>query len=190
MKLLLTMILSLVFISCASTPPANEMISESKYEEIVQKHTRSVKSYSGLYNTVQFNATLHNTEMMNAVLAKNAQVYQWDATQLETEKQKMETTLNSQTEIILSFFTPERKHDDLHRNKTLWKIFIDAGGKRYEGKATKIKLLTSEVQNLYPEHNRWSTAYKLTFPVSAKSIESSEIKLTLTGPVGSETVTY
>lgn len=98
--------------------------------------------------------------------------------------------MKKQTEVFVSFYTPEKKHDDLHKNQTLWKIFLDAGGKRYEGKAQKVKLLTSEVQGLYPFHNRFATPYTITFPVPTTALDGKEAKLTITGSVGSVAVVF
>jgi hypothetical protein len=92
--------------------------------------------------------------------------------------------------MFLSLYTPERKHDDLHKNKTLWKIFLDSQGRRYEGKAVKIKLLTNEIQAMYPEHTRFATPYLVTFPVSTKSVDGQPTKLTLTGTVSSVSLDF
>jgi len=84
-----------------------------------------------------------------------------------------------------------RKHDDFHKNQTLWKIFLDVDGKRHEGKTKKIKLLTEELQGIYQFHNRFSTPYSVVFPVPMKQIEAAkEVKITVTGPVGSATLEY
>lgn len=183
--------LFILSISCSSTPQkSDDLISSDNYEKLIDKNTRTIQSYDGLYNIMQFHATLLTPQMYEAVTARSSQMYQWDDAALASERQKAEQYLSNQTEVVLSFYTPEAKHDNLNRSKTLWKIFLDAGGKRYEGKATKMKLLTSEIQSLYPYHNRWSTPYKITFPVSMKSIEASEIKFTLTGAIGSESVTF
>ena len=141
-------------------------------------------------NVLTFSATMLNSKILQAQLMQKARLYQWDSTTFNNETQKVNTETDKAAQFFISFYTPERKHDDLHKNQTLWKIFLDADGRRYEGKATKIKLLTNEVQALYPDHTRFATPYILTFPVSMKSIENKPVRLTLTGTVASATVEF
>lgn len=136
-------------------------------------------------------ATILNSRVTTAQTDQMARLYIWDANKYTQEKVKADDKITKETEFFVSFFTPERKHDDLHKNQTLWKIFLDAGGKRYEGKVKKIKLLTEEIQGMYSYHNRFSTPYSVIFPIAARDIESlKDIKLTITGPVGSATLEF
>ncbi len=174
--------------SCAHDTTASDrmkLMDESEIESTVESESDKAEIYSGLYNTLTMAGTLVNSKVNEALLNQQARMYQWDDAKMTSERTKSEEKMKLQTEVFLSFYTPERKHDDLNKNQTLWKIFLDVDGKRYEGKATKIKLLTTEVHSLYPYHNRFSTPYSISFPVSTKSIESKPSVLTVTGPVGS-----
>ncbi len=162
-----------------------EIMTETQFNEILDDSTRHEQIYSGLYNAVDIFGTVLNSRVRMAQLDQSARLYQWDSAKFSDEKKKSEESLNKESEFFVSLYTPERKHDDLHKNKTLWKIFLDANGKRYEGTATKIKLLTSEVQGLFPTHNRFSTPYSIKFNVSMTSIEHQPLHFILTGPVGS-----
>lgn len=187
------LILTLGLTACASAPEnphGLQLISESEFESVTENYTEKTQVYSGLYNIMDISATLVNTPVAKAQLDQNARLYQWDTAKMTTEKVKSDENLNKETDIFISFYTPERKHDDLHKNQTLWKIFLDANGKRYEGKVKKIKLLTDEIRGLYPYHNRFATPYTITFPISVHSVESSSAKLTITGPVGSASLEF
>jgi hypothetical protein len=174
-----------------SPGPSVKLISESDYQHTIKKNARPQQVYSGLYNIIDMTAIAINSEVSEAQVDQMARVYMWDENKYTQEKVKAEEKLRKESEFFVSFFTPDRKHDDLHKNKTLWKIFLDVDGKRYEGKVTKVKLLTEELQSIYPFHNRFSTPYNIVFPVAMKQIEkSSAIKLTITGPVGSSTVDF
>lgn len=192
----LTLILPLVFVaSCATKAPAPalsvKLIPESEYQQIIKQNSRQEQVYSGLYNSIDMTGVIINTAVTDAQMDQMARIYLWDDNKYTQEKIKSDEKLRKESEIFVSFFTPERKHDDLHKNKTLWKIFLDVDGKRLEGKATKIKLLVEEIQRIYPFHNRFSTPYTLTFPIPMKQIETAgSIKLTITGPVGSTTVDF
>lgn len=127
---------------------------------------------------------------MQAQLEYSATLYQWDEKKFLEEKGKMESRLSKESEIFMSFFTPERKNDDLSKKNTMWKIFLDVDGKRYEGKATKIKLQLAEIEALYPYHNRFYTPYTVVFPIAMKSIERRPLEVTVTGVVGSGTLKF
>lgn len=192
MKILL-LALALGLASCATTPENPHglaLMTESDYTKVTENFTEKNQVYSGLYNLMDMSATLINSAVAKAQLEQTARLYQWDAAKMTTEKVKSDENLSKETEIFVSFYTPERKHDDLNKNQTLWKIFMDANGKRYEGKVKKIKLLTDEIRGLYAYHTRFATPYSIVFPVSVRSIENTNIKLTVTGPVGSATVQF
>ncbi len=189
----LTYVLMLWLCSCASTPENPHglpLMSESEYETNIETFTEKTQVYSGLYNVMDISGTLINSTVAQSQLDQQARLYQWDPSKMTTEKVKSDEGLNKETEIFVSFYTPERKHDDLNKNQTLWKIFLDANGRRYEGKVKKVKLLTEEIRGLYPYHNRFATPYEIVFPVSVRSIESTPVKLTVTGPIGSANLQF
>lgn len=187
------LLLFLTLSACASyeiLPSGRALRTEDQYFEIVDKNSDRTTKYSGLYNTLEMQATILNTEVIDAQLDQLSRFYLWDDTHYQTEKAKREEKLNTETEVFVSFFTPERKNDDLAKNTTLWKIFLDVDGRRYEGKVTKIKAALAELTSLYPYHNRFYTPYNIVFPVSSKLIEGKLVKLTVTGPVGSGTLVF
>ncbi len=194
MKLLILFFLCWALESCTTKPLPTfnlRLISEPDYVQIVKRNERHEQIYSGLYNAIDQTGAIINSEVSEAQVDQQARVFMWDENKYTQEKIKAEEKLRKESEFFVSFFTPDRKHDDLNKNKTLWKIFLDVDGKRFEAKVTKIKLLTEEVQSLYPFHNRFSTPYLMVFPVPMKQIEkSASIKLTITGPVGSTTLDY
>lgn len=193
MKSFVQLILVFAFVGCASSgtnPNGAPVISQGEYEERIEAFTKKEEKYKGLMNTLHMSATLINSQTAEAQILQKSRLYQWDQQMFDSEKQKAGEELNKVTQVFVSLYTPERKHDDLHKNKTLWKIFLDANGRRWEGKATKIKLLTNEVQALYPDHTRFATPYMITFQVPVTSIETQPIKLTLTGTVTSATVQF
>jgi hypothetical protein len=180
--------------SCVSSTVVSEsgltLMSESAYESIVEKWTDLVETYSGINNTVTVQATLLNTEVATAQADQSARIFLWDRSKYETEKRDMNDRLARQTDVFVSFYTPERKWDDLAKSKTLWKIYLDANGQRYEGKAVKMKLLPRELQSLYPYHTAFGTPYLLTFPVSTHSVDGKPVRLVLTGAVDSVTLNF
>lgn len=178
----------LLLTACASQEiirGGRPLLSQSKYADLIYDNTDKDIKYSGLYNTLEIHATPLNSKVALGQLDYQTQVYQWDEAKFSAENAAYETRLNREAEFFLSFFTPEKKNDDLTKANSVWKIFLDVDGRRYEGKVTKIRSLLAEVQALYPYHNRFSTPYSVVFPVPMKSIESKQMTLTMTGPIAS-----
>jgi hypothetical protein len=185
----------LVFSSLGCTTPYHNpnlpnLATSSEYYSAAEDSSGRSKVYDGFMQTMELSATLLNTRTARLQVEHKARIYQWPAEQYSNNKSEVETSLSRETKVFLSFFVPERKHDDLHKPRTLWKIFLDAGGRRYEGRAERMKTILAEVQSLYPNHTRFQTPYIVTFQVPMSQVENSDSKLTLTGPVGSTSIQF
>lgn len=178
---------ALLVSACVTSPehPTLKLVSKSEYESSVERGTQNVKIYDGFSNILNVTGTLLTTSILFAQIDQNARMYQWSEEQYGQEKAKAEASLAKESKLFISFFTPERKHDDLQKSSSHWKIFLDVDGRRFEGTATRWKSILVEVQALYSYHSRWGTPYLITFPVPMKQIESRDAKITITGPVGS-----
>lgn len=183
----------LILTACASyevSPSGRTVLTQGDYEKIIEQNTDKARKYSGFYNTIDIEGTAITSDVAQAQLNQSAMLSQWDDSKVNEEQAKSNDRLNKQMEFFLSFFTPDRKNDDLSKSNTIWKIFLDVDGRRFEGKATKIKQQLVEVTALYPYHNRFYTPYSITFPVSTRAVENKPMKLTITGPVGSATLIF
>lgn len=184
--------LSFQLVGCSTRPqpPGLTLISTSDYEELVEKNTQRRQVYDGFSAVLDMSATILKTPVRLGQVDQLARFYQWTPENYATEKQKAIDEMSKKTEVFLSFFVPERKQDDLHRPTSLWKIFLDVDGKRYEGKATRIKAVYADLQSLYPKLSRWGTAYKVSFNVATPAIENSKLSFLITGPVSSAKVEF
>ena len=185
--------LSLVFCACASrlqTPAGVPDVSISDYEQAVIDRTAKIEVYDGLYNKLTIQATWLDSILTDYGLSYSARLAQWDETHYREERSKKVNQNAESTEFFVSLYTPERKHAELNSIKNLWKIYLQVNGQRYEGKAAKIKMLLSEVQVMYPQHNRWSVPYSITFPIATALVEGKPATLILTGAVGSAEVKF
>lgn len=191
MRALLTLLFFFFISACASSQKNNsgvETISESQYKSQVESWSDKTKRYKGLHNTIEVGATLLSLPLLNNQLKYRAGLYQWDQTAYKEEEQKNLVQNSQRSQVFLSFYTPDRKMDDLSKNKSLWKIFLDVSGKRFEGKVEKINLPTTEINTFYPYHSRFSTAYLITFPVSLTEVSQGKVELTLTSTLDSATL--
>lgn len=185
---------AIIFIcSCQSAEKTNSSIiqfSNSEYVDVIENYTALAQEYDGLQNTLEFHATLLNSRVIEAQTLRKASMLQWDKTKYDQELTSRNAKSKETTEIFVSFFTPERKNNDLSRSETLWKTFLINKDGRYEGKVEKVSLLNSEIQSLYPLHNRWSNAYIVRFPTGVTSIENTDLEFVITGPVGNKSVHF
>jgi hypothetical protein len=124
MRLLLFFAFGLL-LSCShkdiSPSPNIKLISESDYFQTIKRNARQQQVYSGLYNAIDMTAAIVNTEVSAAQVDQMARVFIWDEGKYTQEKATADGKLRKEAEFFVSFFTPERKHDDLNKNKTLWK---------------------------------------------------------------------
>lgn len=158
------------------------------YEQEIEKFSRGDTEYAGLYNNFEFKATILNSEVRTTVLDKRIKSYQWDAAKAGAEREKSNQEMASTTQVFFAFFTPDFRNDNLVDVKPIWKIYLDAGGRRYEAKITKVFTLLAELQSQYPYYTRWTTPYIATFDVPTAAIESQVSKFTITGPLGTREI--
>lgn len=160
------------------------------YENEVNRFSSGESEYSAFYNNLEYKATLRNSYIRDIQLRRMADYYQWDSNKLAEEKEKSFQQMQTETEVFVSFYTPERRNDNLADAKTIWRLYLDVGGRRYEGNVVRSKLLPTELIALYPYHSRWTTPYFVTFQVPTTAIETQPSKLTITGPLGTRTVDF
>ncbi len=193
MKQLILVLCCLFVAACATRLPliaGVKDISSGEYSSFVETKTQKSEVYDGLYNKLTVQLTHVDAEMTENILAYSAKLSQWSEAVYQDEKSKMISSHSTQTEFFLSFFVPEKKHDNLNIKKTTWKVYLDVNGQRYEGTVVRSKSLFLDLEAIYPHHNRWSTAYTLTFPVSTASTEGKNLTVTITGPVASTQVKF
>jgi hypothetical protein len=160
------------------------------YLQVIESFSRGEVEYEGLYNQFTYKATLINSPIREAMLLREADYFKWDPAQLEAERTKAADRMTTMTDVFLSFYTPERKNDNLTDSKSIWRVYLDLGGKRYEGKARKAKKLFAEMSTLFPYHTRWNSAYYVEFAVPTATVEAGSSRLTVTGPLGVKEVDF
>jgi hypothetical protein len=158
------------------------------YLTVIESFSEGEADYEGFYNQFTYRATLINSPVREALLLHEADYFKWDPAQLADARAKAAEKMRSTTEVFISFFTPDRRNDNLSDAKSIWRVYLDVNGRRYQGLPKKSRKLLAELQSLYPYHTRWNTAYLIEFPVPTATAEKGEAKFTLTGPLGTKEV--
>lgn len=182
----------LLLIGCASAEKENRAvhIEESTYTRLLSDSTRFSQKYDGFNNTLDVRVTPLTAQVREALTLKKATNFQWSPVEVARDRENHLQKMSSETVFFMSFFTPENKNDDLAKGGTVWRLFLDAGGKRYTGTVSKVLEPSTEVADLYPEHTRWGTPYTVKFLVPTRVIEEGPYKFTITGPLGSSTLEW
>lgn len=191
MKLFLIFCLSLVLplISCQTsnlnkTDVPRPLLSDSEYSNLIAQFSANDKKYSGLYNKYQVTVTLLNTKVQEAKLDKLRFFLQQSNSTYQIERNRTFQKMNLQAQVFMSFFATEKDYKNLHRPTSLWKVYIESNGQRYEGQVSKVDHLKVELKSIFPYHNRWSTGYMVTFNLPMTSLEKNKSTFTLTSSAG------
>lgn len=180
--------------SCITTslnPTGNSAVkTHVNYDDRINAYSDGEAEYVGFYNNFDFRATLLNGPIREALIDQQAGIFQWDPEKRSTEREKSFQEMASTTTVFMSFYTPERRNDNLGDPKSIWRVYLETGGRRYQGKVTRLRTPLPEVQALYPYHSRWNSAYSMEFPIPTTAIEGQGSALTVTGPLGSKTVNF
>lgn len=185
--------LLILLAGCASQTVSHSgrtIISESEYNDIIYKNTDSVRRYAGFSNILDIHATIITSEVAKAQNDNSVRLLMWDDQKAQEELNKELQKQQTATEIYLSFYVPDRRFDDLWKERTTWRIFIDVNGRRIEGKPAKLRLPLPQLIAYYPYHNRFYSPYMVTFPVPASVLENQKVTFTVTGVAGSGMLTF
>ncbi len=173
-------------ISCAttrSTLPGG--LSDSEYGNLIKKMTRSANQYDGFYQTFQAQVTFLNTALRTAGVVRLGEFQQWDSAKLQSERDRAFQEMASSTQFFMRFYTPDSDYDDLNLGTSIWKIYLEIDGKRYNAEVKRSTEKEAEIRKLFPYFDRFSTAYEISFKVPTSVVESSDAKLILTSTLGS-----
>ena len=167
-----------------SGPNAVQPMDSFEYSTLIRKHTVRTNQYSGFYQTFQADMTILTTEVQSASLRQKGNFLQWDQKQFQAQREKSLQEANAYSKFFMRFYSPDKEYDDLHKGKTIWKVFLDYGGNRFEGKVVRLAEKAVEVYTLYPHMDRFSTPYEITFNVPMTTIEQGSSKVVLSSSLG------
>lgn len=173
---------------CVQNPVVNpsqvEGLSKKDYAELMSRHTQSTNQYAGFDQTFQADTIILDSEVQTAMLRQRAVFKGWDQAHYQTEREKSQQESSAYSKYAIRLFAPEKDYDDLDKAKTIWKVYLEYGGSRFEGKARKMTEKLVELMTLFPTMDRFSTLYEITFNVPMNTVEQGPSKLILTSSLG------
>lgn len=181
--------LCLLIVGCAQAPKETnpnivQPLGEAEYATIVKRNTSKSDQYSGFYQTFQADITILNTEVFTANLRQRGHFLQWDQRTYQSERDKVMQEAAAYSKFFMRFFSPENDYNDFHKGKTIWKVYLEYQGSRFEGKVKKMTEKFVELQTIFPHLDGFSTPYEITFNVPMTTLESGPAKVVLTSSLG------
>lgn len=175
----------------AASASIGTILDEKSYAQLIAKNTRHDQRYDGFYNKFEVYATFLNSEVQAALLQKKTEALSWSAPRAQTEREKLFQENSNQTKFAISFFVPSVRLNDLHKKTSIWQLYLDVGGKRYEGKVSRLAGKFEDIQSLFNYHTRWSIAYDVVFDVPLSGVEGhGPVTFTLTSTQGAATLKF
>lgn len=187
MKYFLIGISLLATLACTTHPHSE---GREAYIEVIEKHSAGDKQFAGLYHNFEFRATLLTEDVSQAIHKRMNKFYAWSDQEDQAKLTERLSELQSKTKIFLSFFTSEKKNDNLANKNSIWKVYLITGGQRYEGHPSKANENLEEAIALFPYHSHWATAYFVEFPIPTSQVENQDLRLLITGPMGRREVRF
>jgi hypothetical protein len=159
-------------------------LPDDQYAALVEKYTARTSRYAGFYATFQADLTMMSNEFKAAELKQRGAFMMWDERQYQQEREKAVQEAAAYAKFFMRFYSPEKDYDDFVKGNSIWKVYLDYNGTRFEGKVKKIPSKLIELQTLYPYFDRFSTPYEITFPVPMSTIETGTFKVVLSSSLG------
>lgn len=179
----------LLTLSACTTAPVNEAnpiaaMSRPDYAQLIKKNTRHTDQYSGLYQTFQADVTILTSEIQTEGLKQKALFLQWTPGQYQQEREKLMQEGTAYAKFFMRFFSPEREYDDLQKPNSIWKVYLEFSGNRFEGRVKRLTDKLIEIETVYPHMDRFSTPYEVTFNIPMATVEGGNPKMVLTSSLG------
>lgn len=188
MRVLISVLTFSILAGCVQAPVTHRdpvpSLPRGEYEALIKRNTRSANQYSGLYQTFQCDVTQLNNEVLAESLKQKGHFLQWNQTEYQQERDKVMQEASAYAKFFIRFYTPDRDYDDLDKGKSIWKVYLEYSGNRFEGKIRKLNDKLIEIEAMYPHMNRFSTPYEVTFNIPMPTIEGGSAKVVITSSLG------
>jgi hypothetical protein len=184
----LLLAIAVLNVGCQTVVPAGpqvvQNISEARYIPIYKRYTQTAKEYSGFHNTFEARMTFLHSELNTLRLRRKGHYLRWSLDRFQKEREKLFQEMSTEAKAFLLFYTPEIEYDDLAKPNTIWKLYLEFDGQRYEGKVDKAKEKRIELQAQFPDIDPFSSSYFVTFPLPTSLVEDQAFTIILTSSVG------
>ncbi|MCB0422479.1 MAG: hypothetical protein KDD61_15875, partial [Bdellovibrionales bacterium] len=110
--------------ACATNGKNKDTFNQDNFISTIEDHTQKSQKYSGFYNTFNARVTFLNSLVEEALLRKKQNYYQWSEDEFRKQREKIFQEQSTKSKIMLAFFTPERKDNNLDKPTSIWKVYL------------------------------------------------------------------
>lgn len=154
---------------------------DDPYVKVTREWTRAGSVHSGIETDIIAQATLKSGPWQKAYVQKRARIYSLTEAEQEELSQRLSSSLENETEIFLSLYSPKTEQARIKPENSLWSIFIqDQDQKIYPVEIRPARQPLAVLQTFYPYVRKGRQNYTLTFPVAARD----SLLMIMTGPLG------
>lgn len=154
---------------------------DDPYIKVVSEWTRTGSVHSGIETDIIAQATLMSGPWQKAYVEKRARVYSLTETEQEELSRRLSSSLQNETEVFLSLYSPIPEQTRIKLDNSLWSVFIqDNNQKIYPVEIRPVRQPLAVLQTFYPYVRPWRQNYTLTFPVTARD----SLLMVMSGPLG------
>ena len=165
-------------------------IPEKEFRNILKPYQMSKKRYDGFQQTFEAHAVLLNSPVSAAILQRQAHYKGWSQKEFRNYREEALRKRTQQTEIYLSYYAPNARHDKLHRDTSIWNFYLEAGGQRYPGTVRLDRSTLVEQKSLFYFVHRFHTGYYVQFDVPVSAIETSQSQVLMSSSLGEATFIF
>lgn len=177
------LVLSAMLTGCQKNRVAQILWPEldDPYIKVAREWTRTGSVYSGIETDIIAQATLKNDSWQNAYIQKRASVYSLTEAEKEELSRRLSSSLENETEVFLSLYSPRTQQTGIQPENPLWSIFIqEEDQKIYPVEIRPVRQPLAVLQVFYPYVRKWRKNYILIFPLAARD----SLTMIMTSPLG------
>lgn len=187
----------LMLTGCAHNEPFNQHLDESwnpptfkEYYKHVRKQTQRQQKYSGFYNQFDLSLTYLTDNILIKQLKLEAHKSQLSPEMANRRLKTLEDSLNHESKFFVSVFTPKSDDNKLDMKSTGWVAILYFDGERFDGHFKATSKSAHSLKLYYPDHNIWSKAFILTFPVPTRELMGKSFQIKFSNPYGEAVFQY
>jgi hypothetical protein len=139
---------------------------------------------------MQSDMTLFTPRLVEAQVTFKSEIYGWDQEKIKSQMALELSEASQKTKAFLAFYTPNRRLNQLARNGSPWRIFLDVEGKRIQADIKRNRTPLAELKLLYPNMTRWHIPYDLEFDIPYRFLSGKTFTIQIAGPVGQQIFTF
>lgn len=148
------------------------------YKRLCEQWSREARIHHGLEVDLIASATFKSEEFRRAYADEYAMAYKLAP---EEKKRFISDQLKAAAqchEFIMATFVPEKKWDDFHKSKSMWKLYLvnDQNERVMPVEVRRLKRQDAVTPHFFPHITHWKSTYTVRFPYKLATTDQPFVK--------------